>query len=136
MKIAEALDVLQHFGIVHSDLKPDNVLVEVNQQGTEVNGVKLIDFGTSFQFYKATSVASTTPEYLAPEILKVLDDRNNSQKVSQQLTSRCKPWSFDVWSLGVILMEIATGCPIWMSLKCRVSTIDGKNILCHGLFGV
>lgn len=48
VKVAEALDVLQHFGIVHSDLKPDNILVEINQNATEVHGIKLIDFGTSF----------------------------------------------------------------------------------------
>ena len=77
IKVAESLDVLQSFGIVHSDLKPDNILVELNQNHTDVLKVKIIDFGTSFQFFKATQVAATTPEYLAPEILKFLDDRNN-----------------------------------------------------------
>ena len=41
-----------------------------------------------------------------------------------------------MWSLGVILMEIITGFPVWMSLKCRVSTIDGKSVLGQGIFGV
>lgn len=30
IKVAEALDILQKYGIVHSDLKPDNILVEMN----------------------------------------------------------------------------------------------------------
>jgi hypothetical protein len=34
------------------------------------------------------------------------------------------------------LLEIATGFPVWMSLKCRVSTIDGKSVLGSGLLGV
>lgn len=54
----------------------------MNQNYSDVNSIKIIDFGTSFQFYKATQVAATTPEYLAPEILKFLDDRNSPQKVS------------------------------------------------------
>ena len=41
-----------------------------------------------------------------------------------------------MWSLGVILMEIITGFPVWMSLKCRVSTVDGKSVLGQGIFGV
>ena len=48
IKIAQSLDVLQHFGIVHSDLKPDNILVEMNQNNTDVTNIKIIDFGTSF----------------------------------------------------------------------------------------
>jgi serine/threonine protein kinase len=41
-----------------------------------------------------------------------------------------------VWSLGIILLEIITGFPVWMSLKCRVSTVDGKSVLGQGIFGV
>ena len=34
------------------------------------------------------------------------------------------------------MLEIATGFPVWMSLKCRVSTIDGKSVLGSGLLAV
>jgi serine/threonine protein kinase len=47
-----------------------------------------------------------------------------------------KPWSFDVWSLGIIVLEIVTGFPVWMSLKCRVQTSYNKQVIGMGMFGV
>lgn len=43
---------------------------------------------------------------------------------------------FDMWSLGSILVEILSGFPLWLSLKSRVLTKDGRSIVNFGLFGV
>ena len=43
---------------------------------------------------------------------------------------------FDVWSLGSILIEVLSGFPLWLSLKSRVMSIDGRSIINYGLFGV
>jgi serine/threonine protein kinase len=53
-KIAEVFDVLSKFGIVHSDIKPDNILVQLNEAETDVESIKLIDFGSAFQFHNVT----------------------------------------------------------------------------------
>jgi len=45
-------------------------------------------------------------------------------------------WSFDVWSFGAILLEFLTGFPLWLSLKGRVATGQGKSVIGLGLFGV
>ena len=34
------------------------------------------------------------------------------------------------------MLEILTGFPLWLSLKSRVSTVNGKSIIGMGLFGV
>lgn len=87
-----------------------------------------------------TQITATTPEYLAPEILNYLEERNKNSKanvnVAVALSKKCWPWSFDVWSLGIIMMEIISGFPIWMSLKSRVCTVDGKSLIGNGLLGV
>ena len=54
IKIAEAFDVLSRFGIVHSDIKPDNILIQMNENGSDIEKIKLIDFGSAFQFHNVT----------------------------------------------------------------------------------
>jgi serine/threonine protein kinase len=54
LKIAEIFDVLSKFGIVHSDIKPDNILVEMNANETDISSIKLIDFGSAFHFHNVT----------------------------------------------------------------------------------
>jgi hypothetical protein len=35
---------------------------------------------------------------------------------------------FDVWALGSILMEVLSGFPLWLSLKGKIVTQEGKSI--------
>lgn len=42
----------------------------------------------------------------------------------------------DMWSLGSILVEILSGFPLWLSLKSRVQSQDGRSIINYGMFGV
>jgi dual specificity tyrosine-phosphorylation-regulated kinase 2/3/4 len=49
--------------------------------------------------------------------------------------SQCS-YVFDMWSLGSIILEILSGFPLWLSLKSRVKTLEGKSVVNYGLFGV
>ena len=97
-QIVQALGFLRSHGIIHHDLKPDNILI--SGQGT----LKLTDFGlshlgfvdrqTTSEIAKSSSLVGT-PDYVAPEVI-----------LSQ-------PHSFtaDYWSLGVIIYELFAGVP-------------------------
>ena len=50
-----------------------NILIQMNEYGTDIENIKLIDFGSAFQFHNVTQITATTPEYLAPEILDYLE---------------------------------------------------------------
>jgi serine/threonine protein kinase len=121
---------------VHSDIKPDNILVKLNEDFTDIENLKFIDFGSAFTHDNFSNISGTTPEYLPPEILNYLDKRSAKPHLAALVQKAQHPWSFDVWSFGIILLEILTGFPIWMSLKCRLKTSSGKNLLGTGLFGV
>ena len=58
--------------MVHGDLKPDNFLVEFNEEKTMIKDIKLVDFGSSFLFDEELNISDSTPEYLSPELLSLL----------------------------------------------------------------
>ena len=136
--LAEVLDVLAMFRIVHADIKPDNILIDFD--GRRLRDIKLIDFGSAFSYENPSHISATTPEYLAPEVLDYLERRGqNTDSNGTNSTNLCRrqePWSYDMWSMGAILLEMLTGIPLWMSLKCRAQTQTGKQLFGMGIFGV
>ena len=93
-QLAEALTFLHARGVIHRDVKPSNVIV-----GDGV--VKLLDFGLALERRRAeeelareTRIVGTVA-YLAPEYL----DRLNISP------------AMDVYALGVLAFELATGAP-------------------------
>ncbi|OQV21916.1 Dual specificity tyrosine-phosphorylation-regulated kinase mbk-2 [Hypsibius exemplaris] len=87
-----ALRFLEQNGIIHCDLKPENVLL-VNPSRT---GIKLCDFNTSCLFSQRLYHYLQSRYYRAPEILLRIKDRAYGPPI-------------DMWSFGCVLAEIATG---------------------------
>uniref|UniRef100_A0A8D3C7S2 Protein kinase domain-containing protein n=2 Tax=Scophthalmus maximus TaxID=52904 RepID=A0A8D3C7S2_SCOMX len=87
-QLLTALVALKSLGVVHADLKPDNIML-VNHL-TEPYRVKLIDFGLSFMVSEEDTFGKTIqPQgYRAPEVSLGLP-------VSQAI---------DVWGLGCVLL--------------------------------
>src|SRR5207248_7070187 len=102
---ALALGAAHQLGIVHRDIKPDNVLLVPQADGSDL--VKVLDFGiakaTGEQLqsgpgYKPTSTGMVlgTPHYLTPEQAR--------GKKSSMIDGRA-----DLYALGVMLYEMLTG---------------------------
>lgn len=107
-----------------------------------ISKVKLIDFGSACLFDKLNSqVELTTPEYMPPEILNYLEFKkmnflsSDSQKVD--VANKMWAWSLDVWSLGIVILDIVVGFPVWLSYKGRI--VRGgltSPVINAGVFGV
>lgn len=90
-QLLEALAHCHSHGVVHRDVKPDNVLFDSR------NNLKLIDFGSAEWCGKDGFMFGVvgTPYYVAPEVLR---GSEYDRKV-------------DVWSAGVILYTMLAGFP-------------------------
>jgi len=90
-------------GVVHRDLKPDNVLVVAPEGDLEFESVKVVDFGFA-KLLSDVSVMPTgavlgTPQYMSPE-----------QCLGEPLDARS-----DVYSLAAMFYEMVTGQPPFIS---------------------
>lgn len=140
------LSLLKMGGLVHCDFKSENILLKIDYKRKRVKQVKVIDFGTCFNFNNVNAELSlTTPEYLPPEVLEYLEFKqlhgtaatfNEEVRQKLNISKRLWSWSIDVWSLGVVVMEMIIGFPIWMSYKGRIVRGDKSSALMTGIFGV
>jgi len=104
VQICDGLGAAHAVGVVHRDLKPDNVIVVPTSDGAEM--VKLLDFGVAklvnrddedvgFQTQAGSVIG--TPAYMSPE-------QAGGMAVDQRS---------DIYSLGAIMYELFSGQPLF-----------------------
>jgi TolB-like protein/Flp pilus assembly protein TadD len=103
-QIAEALDRAHRAGVVHRDLKPGNVMLTKS-------GAKLMDFGLA-RAQRLTPVAGALTE--SPTVSRPLTAEGTivgtfQYMAPEQLEGKEVDARTDLWSLGCVLYEMATG---------------------------
>jgi serine/threonine protein kinase len=104
VQICDGLGAAHAVGVIHRDLKPDNVIVVPTSDGAEL--VKLLDFGVAkllnrddedLGFQTAAGSVIGTPAYMSPE-----------QAGGMAIDHRS-----DIYSLGAIMYELFCGQPMF-----------------------
>ena len=129
-KILEGIDYINKKGIIHSDIKPENILVQYtkNSDILEISSIKIVDYGSAFYTSNQSPLISNTPEYLCPEIM------TNNKEFIKELNMGNYINAIDIWSTGISILELCLCCPIWMSYKTKIY-INGKINNNMGYFG-
>ncbi len=95
MEVADALSEAHAHGVVHRDIKPDNVMLRGRHAlVTDFGVAKAVTAATGQQLLTSTGVALGTPTYMAPE--QATADPHQDHRV-------------DIYALGVLGYELLTG---------------------------
>ena len=102
-QILSALDFLAYQGIVHRDVKPDNILYS-RSIGRPTYHFRLADFGVG-KLAKYAYSCQGTHWYMAPEILRLRDRSDSDSSMKEQQSPKV-----DVWSLFVTIAYARNVC--------------------------
>jgi dual specificity tyrosine-phosphorylation-regulated kinase 2/3/4 len=93
IQLLASLAFLKELGVIHSDLKPENVLMKHHSKV----GIKIIDFGTSMFTHQTNFLYIQSRFYRAPEVIL-------GAKYS---------FPIDIWSFGCLVAELHLGYPLF-----------------------
>uniref|UniRef100_A0A8P4GML4 non-specific serine/threonine protein kinase n=1 Tax=Dicentrarchus labrax TaxID=13489 RepID=A0A8P4GML4_DICLA len=117
-QIAQAMKVLQSKGILHRDLKPQNILLchPEGRRSSPINTcIKIADFGFARHLQTNTMAATLcgSPMYMAPEVI-----------MSQHYDAKA-----DLWSIGTIVYQSLTGkAPFHVSVQIKIVYLNRKPL--------
>ncbi|XP_017277511.1 serine/threonine-protein kinase ULK2 [Kryptolebias marmoratus] len=99
-QIAAAMRILHNKGVIHRDLKPQNILLSyMTRKKSNMSGIriKIADFGFA-RYLQSNMMAATlcgSPMYMAPEVI-----------MSQNYDAKA-----DLWSIGTVIYQCLVGKP-------------------------
>lgn len=93
LMILAGVEYMHSKGVVHRDVKPENIILQFDKDGNVV-GCVFVDFGFANDARNMQNTTVGTLLYMSPEVM---------------VTSEPKSSALDIWALGMILYEMLCG---------------------------
>jgi len=113
MFISKALCVLHACQLCHYDLKPQNITIQLDEDGA-IKGVNLIDFGVSrfIQNNKAYLILRNNNGFFTELCEESISGNNLYSGPEAFDDSDIRTQMSDIWNIGSIFVELLTGIPV------------------------
>jgi serine/threonine protein kinase/TPR repeat protein len=121
-QLAHAMDAAHAAGVVHRDLKPDNIFLAESRRSMLPFFVKVLDFGIARIVHEAQSTHTEslgTPLWMSPE------QAGSGEAVG--------PWT-DVWAFGLIVFFLLTGRMYWLASRGEGTPLAAVREICFDPF--
>jgi serine/threonine protein kinase len=101
-QVSDAIDHAHYHGVLHRNLRPANIMITTNAEGTEL--ARVLDFGLAKSFFqmskpdhRLTAIGEIvgSPEYMSPE----------------QCMYKDVDWRSDIYSTGCLMYHMLSGKP-------------------------
>ncbi|KAI1274067.1 hypothetical protein F5Y07DRAFT_223980 [Xylaria sp. FL0933] len=108
--IAEGIQSMHQCGIVHGDVKPENILIFPRRDADNEFVAKLTDFGHSvFESSHSKSLPAFTPQWCAPEL--------SPEGAGPKSMGFHEMKQTDIYSYGLVVLSVMLGRPFYESIE-------------------
>ncbi|MDX1928055.1 MAG: serine/threonine-protein kinase [Pirellulaceae bacterium] len=108
-RISRAVDVVHRHGILHGDIKPQNILVDRETQRPMLTDFGLAEFmhGSEHGVNELRNGVTGTLAYMAPELVTAAQENKSAEEVAA-----IRSIASDIYSLGATLFSVLKACSV------------------------